>query len=86
MLEDMLEDICWSFHFIIVVIFFIFLNLTNTKFKHVTSTFYHGWFLVFEFATHVTYFPRVIDIQCMHLYLVYPTLNIPFRVLIALQP
>ena len=30
--------------------------LTNKKFKHVTSIYYHSWYLVFEFTFDVTYF------------------------------
>ena len=36
--------------------------LTNTKFKHVTSTFYHSSYLVFEYTYNVTYFHVVIGI------------------------
>ena len=36
--------------------------LTNIEFKHVTSTYYHSWYLVFEFTFNDTYFHRVIDI------------------------
>jgi hypothetical protein len=45
--------------------------LTNTKFKHVTSTYYHSWYVVFEFTFIVIYFHRAIDIWCMCSYLVY---------------
>jgi hypothetical protein len=42
---------------------FIFLHIfTNTKFVHVTSTYYHSWNSVFEFTINVTYFHRVSDI------------------------
>ena len=54
--------------------------LTNAKFENVTSTYYHTWYLVFEFTFNVTYFHRVIDIQCMCLYLVHQALNILFSV------
>jgi hypothetical protein len=37
---------------------------------------------VFEFTFNVTYFNRVIDIQCMRSYLVYQTLNILIRVVV----
>ena len=33
--------------------------LTNTKFVHVTSTYYRSWILVFVFTSNVTYFHRV---------------------------
>ena len=46
--------------------------LTNTKFIHATSTYYHRWYLVFEFTFNVTY--------CTRLYLVYQTLNTLFSV------
>ena len=36
--------------------------LTNSKFKDVSSTYYHSWYLMFEFTFDVTYFHRVIDI------------------------
>ena len=36
--------------------------LTNTKFKHVTSTYYHSWYLVFELTFNVTFFHRVSEI------------------------
>ena len=36
--------------------------LTNTKFVHVTSTYDHSWYLVFEFTINVTYSHRVSDI------------------------
>ena len=36
--------------------------LTITKIKHVTSTYYHSWYLMFEFIINVTYFHGVIDI------------------------
>jgi len=40
----------------------LFHILTNTKFKHVNSTYYHSWSLMFEFTFDVTYFHRVINI------------------------
>ena len=47
--------ICWSRrHF--------FHILTYTKFKYVTSAYYHSWYLVFEITFDVTYYYRVIDI------------------------
>ena len=39
--------------------------LANTKSKHVTFTYDHSRYLVFEFTFDVTYFRRVIDIQSM---------------------
>ena len=39
---------------------------------------------MFKFTFNVTYFHRVIDIYCMHLYLVYQTLNIIFCVVFIL--
>ena len=36
--------------------------LTNTKFKRVTFTYYHTWYIVFEFTYNATYFHRVIDV------------------------
>ena len=54
----------------------------DTKFAHVTSTYYHSWYLVFEFTFNVNYFHTVSDIQCMRPYLVYQTLNIIFSVVI----
>ena len=53
LLEDMLD-----FSFYLVIFFHI---LTNTKLKHVTSTYYHSQYLVFEFTLNVTYFHRIID-------------------------
>ena len=41
---------------------YIFHTFTNTKFKHVTSTYYYSCYLVFEFTFNVTYFHRVVDI------------------------
>jgi hypothetical protein len=29
---------------------------------HITSTYYHSWYLVFEFTFNVTYFHRVSDV------------------------
>ena len=55
---------------------FIFI-FTNTEFKLVISTYYHNWYLVFDFIFDVTYLHGVIDIECMHSYLVYQTLNNP---------
>jgi hypothetical protein len=55
MLEDMLEF--FFYHW-----FLFFITLTNTNFKHVTSTYYHSWYLVFEFTFNINYFHRVIDI------------------------
>ena len=43
------------------LIIYFFHILTNTRFKHVTSTYYHNWYLVFEFTFNATYFYRVID-------------------------
>ena len=57
MLEDVLDD---SLPFINVVL--VFHILTNTKFKHVTSTYYHSCYLVFEFTFDVNYSHRVIDV------------------------
>jgi len=51
------------------------ISFTNTKLKHVTSTYHHSWYLVSEFTCNVTYFHRVIDIWCMRLYLMHQTLN-----------
>jgi len=74
-LKDMLEFLSF-----IIVIFISFYILTKIKSEHVTSTYYQSWYLVFEFIFNVTYFHRVIDIYCMHSYLVDQTLNILFRV------
>jgi hypothetical protein len=63
-----------------IIVNFFFHILTNTKFVHVTSTYYHSWNLVFEFTINGTYFHRVSDIQCMRSYLVYLTQNIIFSV------
>ena len=54
--------------------------LTNTKFKNVSSTYYHSSYLVFEFTFDVTYFHSDIDIKCMRSYLMYQTLHIMFSV------
>ena len=62
------------------LLFFVFHILTDTKFKHVTSTYYHSWYLMYEFTINVACFHRVIDIWCMHFYLVYQTLNIIFSI------
>ena len=52
-LEDILEDML-DFYF---YHYYLFLHiLTNTKFKYVTSTYYHSWYLVFEFTFSITYF------------------------------
>ena len=46
---------------ILLLSLLFFLNiLSNTKFKHATSTYYHSWYLVFEFTFNVTYFYRVL--------------------------
>jgi hypothetical protein len=46
-----------------IIVNFLFISLlSNTKFVHVTSTYYHSWNLVFEFTVNVTYFHRVSDI------------------------
>ena len=69
MLEDMMEFSfyrCYLYSHI----------LTNNEFKHVTSTYYHSWYLVFEFTFDDAYFHRVIDIWCMPSYSVYQTQNI----------
>ena len=75
MLKYMLEDVlefslyhCYSFFHV----------LTDTKIKHVSSTYYHSWYLVFESTFDVTYFHMVIDISCMRPYLMYQTLNVIF--------
>ena len=39
-----------------------FRMLTNTEFKHVTSTYFRSLFLVFVFTFNVVYSHRVIDI------------------------
>jgi len=44
------------------IIIYIFRIFTNTKLKMVTSTYYHSWYLVFEFTFDAPYFYRVIDI------------------------
>ena len=46
----------FSFYHCQVLFFHI---LTNTKFKHVTSTYYHSCYLVLEFKFNATYFHRV---------------------------
>ena len=56
--------------------------LTNTKFKHVTSTYYHTWYLVFRFTYNVTY---IIFSVCVCIF-VYRTLNILFSVVVAHCP
>jgi hypothetical protein len=79
-LEDNLEDTLeFSFYHCYFCSFF-------TKFKHVTSTYYHSWYLVFDFTFDVTYFHRVIYIQCMRSYLVYQTLNILLSVVLLEGP
>jgi hypothetical protein len=50
--------IATSFPLLSLLIFFH----TNTKFVHVIFTYYHSWYLVFEFTFDVTYFHRVNDI------------------------
>ena len=45
------------------LLFLVFHILTNTKFKHVTPTYYHSWYLVFEFTFMITCFHMVIDIS-----------------------
>ena len=67
--------------FLLLSLMFFFHILTNTKSMHVTSMYYHSWYLMLEFTFNVTCFHRVNDIQCMHSYLVYQTLNIIFSVL-----
>jgi len=60
MLEDMLEDMLGFFfyHFD-----FYFLHVyTNTRFKYVTSTYYHSWYLVFDFTFDVACFHRIFGI------------------------
>ena len=54
--------------------------LDNSKIKHVTSTYYHSWYLVLEFTFNVTHFDRAIDLLCVRSYLVYETLTILFSV------
>ena len=75
MLEDVLEFSLYHCYF-----FHIF---TNTNFKHVTSTYYDSWYLVFEFIFNVTYFHRVVGISCMRSYLVSQTLKIMFCVVLV---
>ena len=58
-LEDMLKDVL-EFSFL-SLLFFFYIPI-NIEFQHVTSTYYHSWYLVFEFTFNVTYFHRVIDI------------------------
>ena len=41
---------------------FVFHIHINIKYKHVTSTYYHSWYLVFEFTFNVIDFHRIIDI------------------------
>ena len=90
MIENIFADLL-EFTFYHRDFFYFFLNvflhiLTNTQFKHVTSTHYHiSWYLVFEFTFNVTYFHRVIDIYCMHSYLMYQTQKIIFNV-VGLTP
>ena len=66
--------------FLLISLLIFFHILTNTKFVHVTFTYYHSWYLVFEFTFIITYFDRVSDSWCMHSYLVYQILNIIFSV------
>ena len=56
MLEDMLE---FSFYH---CYFYFFQILTNIKFKHVTTTYCHSSYLVFEFTFNVTCFHKIIGI------------------------
>ena len=58
-LDDTLEDVL-NFSFYNCYSFFHVLN--NTQFKHITSTYYHSSYLVFEFTFNVTYIHWVIDI------------------------
>ena len=67
------------------LLFYFFHFLNDTKFEHVTSTYYHSWYLVFGFTFNVNYLHRVIDTWCMCLYLVYQTLNILFSAVDTLQ-
>ena len=61
MLQNILEDLPKaSFYHCYFILFFHI--LTDTKFKYVTSTYYHSWYLVIEFTFNITYFQRVIDI------------------------
>ena len=48
--------------FLLLLLLIFFHILTNTKFVHVTPTYYHSWYFVFEFTFNVTYFRRVSDI------------------------
>ena len=40
---------------LLLSLFLKFYIFTNTKFKHVTSTYYHCWYLVFDFTFTVTF-------------------------------
>ena len=60
--------------FLLTSLSIFFHIFTNTKSVHITSTYHHSWCSVFEFTLNVTYFHRVSDIQCMHLYFVHQTL------------
>jgi len=53
MLEDMLK---FSFYPCSCFFCFSFHILTNCKFKHVTSTYYYNWYLVFQFTFNITTF------------------------------
>ena len=59
MLENMLEDVL-EFSFLSLLFFFSHI-LTNIEFKHVTSTYYHSWYLIY-IDFDITYIRRVIDI------------------------
>jgi hypothetical protein len=54
--EDMLE---FSFYHYVCACVRVFHILTNTKFKHVPSTYYPSWYSMVEFKFNVTYFHRV---------------------------
>jgi hypothetical protein len=49
--------------------FFIVVNISHvpsrTTLKHVTSTYCHSSYLVFEITFHVAYFHRVVVMYCM---------------------
>ena len=47
--------------FLLLSLLGFFHILTNTEFVHVTFTYYHSWYLVFEFTFSVTYFHRISD-------------------------
>ena len=49
-----------------LIVSFFFHILTITKFKHVTSTYYHGCSILFEFTFNVTFIGLLIFSVCVH--------------------